>query len=326
MATKISKEHARFLIEDQEHHKLIDIFINLAKLSSEVKTDGFKKFIIHAPSSSKYQLSKALLSIIPSVKSRQTIYTTLNHLIDNGILSYNQKLYGWEIVGMEKMVTDEGSGYLELRELFFTPLFDNLTYLEKKTLFYMTYIMSLKNYKKVKRIRVNVLSKDSELRKIYKTTNVYYIKKQVKSVVEKFFTPDNTSVPELKNLNPSSRKRALRRFYFKFDAVPSKLIESTLAKPRMTPKERVDSYREKDSGFYGYLHKLPGYMTWAGKYLTYELKDQLLRQCAALRLSDKQAITLQILKQLEKGTVISSLSKYIGKTIQTYLEERTSFA
>lgn len=319
MATKMSQDHARFLIEEKDHHKLIDIFLMLVKLSSEVKVEDGKRFIIHSNGDSKYRLSKSLLGMIPSVKSMTTIYTSLNLLEEEGLFKYNKSLLGWEIVGMENSFGG-GKGFMDLREIFYTPIFYSLSYLEKKTLFYMTYIMSLKKYKSFKKIRVNLLNPQSELRKIYKTKNVYYIRKALNSIIEKFFVSTDEFVESMAGLNPTSKKRAKKRNSYKYSLKPKWFLDTTLSRPKKSEKERVKEYRESDSSFYGYLFKLPIYMPWTKKHLSDELKLQLLRQCAALDLRDKQFITIQILNQLNKGNLIKSLNKYIEKTIKTYLE------
>jgi len=186
MSIKISHEHALKLLFNQDYYKVIDAFLYLIKISKMKNINREKKYIIQMTNDSEteYRLPYIILDNIPSIKTKATANSIIDLLIKEDMIHFNDKLNSWEIPNMFNMLKD---GSLEVKALFYTDDFYSLSYLEKKTLLYVVYIMSTEEYKRTKVINLDVLSKDNLLINIYYNRDKNYINKQIQSVIEKYF-------------------------------------------------------------------------------------------------------------------------------------------
>lgn len=326
MATKISIKHALKIVRNNNNYKLIDVFNVLAKISSQYKEEetGRYFFIIFSHTDSYYHLSKIIQQEAPYIKSRTTITSCLKTLVHMDILEYSHGLKGWIIKGMADMLTE---GYIELRKIFFTKLFYDLNITEKKAIFYATYIMSTKGYKKLKQIIVNIKNLDSEWMQIFKSNNIYYIRKRIKNILGRFFK-DLSEIKRKEELSKladyihKERKRKIKNMLdFKFYFIPNKIMNELLSQ-RKTDKEILLEYRNSDPAFFGFLVKVRNIQNdFIKKKFTDKIMIALLKYCKALDYMSQQHITYRIIRKLNDKDEIVSPDKYISKTVKTYLEE-----
>ncbi|QUH22070.1 hypothetical protein [Alkaliphilus sp. B6464] len=325
MATKISIDHALQIVKNNDHHKLIDVFNVLAKISSQYKEDETQRdfFIIFSHTDSLYHLSKIIKKEAPYIKSRTTITNCLKTLINMNILYYSYGVNGWVIRGMDNMLTE---GYIELRKIFFTDIFYNMNITEKKALFYSVYIMSTKGYKSLKQIIINVKNIDSEWMQIFKSDNIYYIRERVQNILNRFFKDisDIKREQELEKLEDyigeEQINKAKKDLKFKFFFIPNKIINEKLA-TKKTDREELQNFRKSDSSFYSYLIKLRERQDeHIQKKFTDRIMIALLRYCKGLNYLYKQEIASRILTKLFDTKEISSPDRYIGTVVQAYLQ------
>lgn len=315
MATKIYIKHALNIVKQNEHYKLIDVFLTLAKMCTQTSEN---KFCIYTENASIYNLSKAIINTSPYITSRTTVTSCIKSLIQMDILVYDYNGKCWYINEMENMLSE---GYMDLREVFFTKSFYDLNITEKKIVFYATYIMSTKGYRRINQIIINIGNKTSEWLKIFKTKNIYYLKEKVKSVIGQFFIDKSQTNRELEiKRTKYGKKKRLQQIKFKFYLKPKKILTDKLSKQSVS--QELDRYRENDPEFYNFLVDLREQQNILVKNrFTDKILALLIRLTKALTEQARLDITYRIITKLHDFNKVVAPERYIATVIQAYVEE-----
>lgn len=323
MATKSNVNHVLKIIKSNKHHKLIDVFFVLSKISIQFREEqtGRDFFIVYTDTDSEYNLCKIIKQEAPYFKSRTTVASCLNTLKDMNILYYSKGERGWIIREMDEMLDH---GFIKLRKIFFTKLFYDLNITEKKALVYTVFIMSTKGYKSVRKIVINLKDDESKWRGIFKSDNIYYLRKRIVSILKKYFR--DISEPfrkkELNNYNYDKNmvRNKKKQLGFKFLFEPYRLITETIDK--YNKREILEELKDLDQGFYGYIHKTKMRLEEKiSNKFTDDIIISLMRCCKGLSYNNKQYIADRVVKKLFDKNEIASPDKYIGKIVLAYMQE-----
>ena len=139
MATKLSNEHLDKIILDSKNYHIIDVYIALAHISSEVKG----KYLIQTYTDKKTDLVNQVMKYVNVCY--KTISNNIDKLIELNIISYDVELSSWTLINMENMTksknntisidpTAQYKGYTNIREFFLSPTFHEMRAVEKRCL------------------------------------------------------------------------------------------------------------------------------------------------------------------------------------------------
>ena len=316
---KINKKIFIRLLDEENHYKIMDIYLMLTRISVEHKVEGKRKCILFSDQSSVYALAKTLHELVPSIKSLTTVKKTLNYLIDQHYLMYDPHLKGWILLGMEYAFKKGGDGYIDLKKICFSKAYYDLSFLEKKILLYSIYLNS--NSKGHDVLNINLNDKNSKWYVFFKGKNIYYIKNKIKQVVDKFChdLSDPLRKQALSLLNHPSlgyyiKKR--KEAYLKFRLRLKEWVHDNIETNKKTSTEILQVFSEKDTALYGYLSKIEeikGYKK--GELLSDDLKLILFKHCVRLSLDAQQEIINSFINQLMNQRIIQAPAKYIKAMI-----------
>ena len=138
MATKLSNEHIDKIILESKNYHIIDVYVALAHISSEVKG----KYLIQTYTDNKADLVNQVKKYVKV--SYKTISNNIDKLINLDIISYDIELSSWTLVNMENMTksknntisidpTVEYKGYTNIREFFLSSAFHQMKAIDRKS-------------------------------------------------------------------------------------------------------------------------------------------------------------------------------------------------
>lgn len=193
MSTKLSNEHISKIYYQCKEYKILDVYIILAHISSEVKNG---KYLIQSYSNRKSDLINIVNKYCPD-----TAYKTVSNCIDKlqaiDILDYDYSLSAWYLKDMENMTKskdDAGSadekekltGYTNIRKFFLSNEFFNMKAREKRIIIYICQLLDSKASRNYNNISINLLKFNSSWMKILKTKCKYYAKKTIDNMLKKY--------------------------------------------------------------------------------------------------------------------------------------------
>ncbi|KDR95965.1 hypothetical protein SAMN02745945_01762 [Peptoclostridium litorale DSM 5388] len=330
MSNKASISHALDVLECKDHHKLIDVFNMLCLLSSQLKRDWYLEsldgpcsmdkehiFIIRTAKSSVCSLAKMVVEE-SEYMHRSTVTQCLNKLIDMDILRYNDMYMGWEIVSMEDAFESSvqylgsSSGYMELRKLFFTRDFYEMSVTMKKIIYYCCILMSTKGFKSMQSFIINLKNENSKWISFLNTDNLYYIK----SVIIKLIG-ENHILRKIEQKQYSHRKGLKPKNRFLFILKPLDALKSTLKDSIESFKSRFDRLTSKYAKLYDYICSVRESLiepakSRADKNIIYNLLD-LLKHSSK---STVDAVIDGVFTKLHSGS-IDHPAAYIRKILRS---------
>ena len=219
MATKLNNSHIDQIIAESKNYYILDVYIALAHISSEVKG----KYLIQTYTSNKADLINQIKKYVKV--SYKTISNNVDELIKLNILSYNAELSSWTLIGMENMtmskvdVTDideirELKGYTKIREFFLSSNFHNMKAIEKRCLVYLAQLCDSKASKSYSSFVMNLIKPNSKWKAILKTSCKYYAKYTIEAMLSKYkdLFVDTSNELRTKDLSPNK----IRNFKFSF--------------------------------------------------------------------------------------------------------------
>lgn len=324
MATKTNISQVLDIIHVNNFNKLIDTYFTLVKISSQYREERTKRnfFVIYTESDSYCNLYKVIKKEAPYFRSRTTVATCIKELKYMGIIQYSRGMGGWFIKGMADMFD---TGYMELPRFFFTKDFYNLNISEKKALVYAIYIINTKGYKNLRKIMVNLKEDESEWRKIFKSKNVYYLRRRILNIIRKFFRDlseefRRRELEKYKGYESSYVRRKKRELGFRFVFRPNRFIEETIGKK--PPELMLEELRDTNPGLHGYIRRTKEQLEdWIRKKFTDKIEAALYSNCKALTYPAQQYITEMVIRKLYDIDEIKSPDKYIGAIVLAYIQE-----
>lgn len=193
MSTKLSNEHITKISKDCNEYKILDVYIILAHISSEVKSG---KYLIQSYSSKKSDLINIVHKYCPKA-AYKTIHNCIEKLEFMNILIYDESLCAWCLKNMENMTKskDEAetleeretlTGYTNIRKFFLTDEFFNMKAREKRIIIYICQLLDSKASRNYKNTSINLLKFNSSWLKILKTKCKYYAKNTIENMLEKY--------------------------------------------------------------------------------------------------------------------------------------------
>lgn len=227
MATKLSNSHLTKIMLDSKNYYVLDTYIILSHVSSEIKG----KFLVQSYSSKKSELVN-IVKKYTSI-SYKTIYNNIHELIELGILSYNDDLSSWVLVGMENMVQsksmatleekDNFKGYTTIRDFFLSTDFTRMKAIEKRCLVYLAQLKDSKASASYSEFKMNLNKSRNSWMKILKTSCKYYAKYAIETLLNKYeYLFVNTSKDYRAISNPS---KSFNGFLFSFTCDAIKKID-----------------------------------------------------------------------------------------------------
>lgn len=193
MSTKLSNEHITRISQECREYKILDVYIILAHISSEVKSG---KYLIQSYSSKRSDLINIVHKYCPNT-AYKTISNCIDKLEDMKILVYDESLCAWCLKNMENMTKAKAyaetleeresfTGYTNIRKFFLTDDFFNMRAREKRIVIYICQLLDSKASKNYKNISINLLKFNNSWLRILKTKCKYYAKKTIESMLEKY--------------------------------------------------------------------------------------------------------------------------------------------
>ncbi|WP_294395001.1 hypothetical protein [uncultured Clostridium sp.] len=193
MSTKLSNEHITRISQECKEYKILDIYIILAHISSEVKSG---KYLIQTYSSKRSDLINIVHKYCPNA-AYKTVSNCINKLEKMNIIVYEEALCAWSLKNMEKMTkskdeaeTEEEreslSGYTNIRKFFLTDEFFNMKAREKRIVIYICQLLDSKASKNYRNISINLLKFNNSWLKILKTKCKYYAKNTIEHMLNKY--------------------------------------------------------------------------------------------------------------------------------------------
>lgn len=193
MSTKLSNDHINKISANCKEYKILDVYIILAHISSEVKSG---KYLIQSYSDKKSDLINIVNKYCPKT-SYKTIYNCIEKLESMDILVYDELLSAWSLKNMENMTKskDEAetleerktlTGYTNIRKFFLTDDFFNMKAREKRVIIYICQLLDSKASKNYENISINLFRLNSSWFKILKTKCKYYAKNTIENMLKKY--------------------------------------------------------------------------------------------------------------------------------------------
>lgn len=323
MATKLYNSHLKELMENCNEYYILDTYISLVHLSSEVNG----KYLIQTYSDSLANLISALSSNLKA--SYKTVYNCLNKLMELNILSFDYLLNAWIILDMENMhesKIDSGNeekerltGYTHIRTLFLSETFQNMKAREKRILIYMAQLSDSKASKFHGSYSMNLLKINSPWMKVLKTKCKYYAKYTISEMLEKYGDLFNDISQEERSKDLAPKRNKTFKFFFNCD----------LIKKKNTEEENVNRVFSSNSKEYKLIFdKLKFFnLTLSNIKIMHliraiaPIKEWALKE-RAVQLVINKYIAIQIHKSREN---IKSLPAYAAAVVKSVVNEYNSF-
>lgn len=324
MATKLNNEHLDTIIMKSQSYYILDTYITLAHISSEVK----HKFLIQTYTDSKADLVNQVKKYL--TVSYKTIYNNIEELINLNILSYTSELSSWTLLGMENMtmskvnVTDvedisKLKGYTNIREFFLSNEFHKMKAIEKRCIVYLAQLTDSKAAKSYNSFVMNLIKPNSKWKKILKTKCKYYARYAIEAMISKYnhLFVDTSEQLRSKELAP----KKISNFKFSFTCNVIEKIENN-----DTQFELLSIYNPKE------LELVKNKIKFAGITLTKTnilhivrsiatIKDWFLKERVVQIIINKY-IAIQIHRSRES---IKSLPAYLVAVVKSVIEEYNQF-
>lgn len=229
MATKLSNEHIDKIILESKNYHVIDVYIALAHISSEVKG----KYLIQTYTDNKADLVNQVKKYVKV--SYKTISNNLDALIKLKVLDFNNELSSWTLVNMENMTKSKNNtisidpsveykGYTNIREFFLSSSFHKMRAIEKRCLVYLAQLCDSKAAKSYNNFIMNLFKPNSKWMTILKTKCRYYAKYTIQSMLSKYNDLFVDTSDELRSNDISPSK--ISNFKFAFSCKVIEKIEN----------------------------------------------------------------------------------------------------
>lgn len=255
MATKLYNSHLKTLIDDCNEYFILDTYISLVSISSEVKG----KYLIQTYSDAKADLIALVRKSVNA--TYKTIHNCIKKLMSIDILAFDYTLQCWTIVDMEKMHTAkdtlssdeklEASGYTQIRSFFLTEDFSLMKAREKRLMLFMAQLRDSKAAKFHDGFSMNLLKANSPWLKILRTKNKYYAKYTIEKMLVKYkdIFDDYSEREREDDLSPNKNKRF--KFFFSCDAIKFgdneddtiSLVKTTFNKEYQLIKDKLSFFK-----------------------------------------------------------------------------------
>lgn len=248
MSTKLSNEHITRILKDCKEYKILDIYIILAHISSEVKSG---KYLIQSYSNKKSDLINIVHRYCPRI-AYKTIYNCIEKLELMNIIVYDESLYAWSLKNMENMVKSKNKaqtlderetllGYTNIRKFFLTDEFFNMKAREKRIIVYICQLLDSKASKNYKNISINLLKFNNNWLKILKTKCKYYAKNTIETMLEKYKDIFNDFSPLIRKNDIAPKTVTKFKFVFTCESLSNKNSENDMLEliKLKNPKEYI---------------------------------------------------------------------------------------
>ncbi len=224
MATKLSNEHIDKIILESKNYHIIDVYVALAHISSEVKG----KYLIQTYTDNKADLVNQVKKYVKV--SYKTISNNIDKLINLNIISYDIELSSWTLVNMENMTksknntisidpTVEYKGYTNIREFFLSSAFHQMKAIEKRCLVYLAQLCDSKAAKSYNNFVMNLFKPNSKWMTILKTKCRYYAKYTIQAMLSKYEELFIDNSDELRSNDISPSKISSFKFAFSCNVI-----------------------------------------------------------------------------------------------------------
>ena len=253
MATKLSNEHLDKIISESKNYHVIDVYVALAHISSEVKG----KYLIQTYTDKKSDLVNQVKKYVKV--SYKTISNNIDKLVKLNIISYDIELSSWTLVNMENMTKSkyntisidpsiEYKGYTNIREFFLSSSFHQMKAIEKRCLVYLAQLCDSKAAKSYNNFIMNLFKPNSKWLTILKTKCRYYAKYTIQSMLSKYSDLFTDTSDELRSKDISPSKISNFKFAFSCNVIEKvendnsqyELLSIYNAKELELVKERIE--------------------------------------------------------------------------------------
>lgn len=324
MATKLSNEHIDKIISESKNYYILDVYVALAHISSEVKG----KYLIQTYTTNKADLVNQVKKYVKV--AYKTISNNIDELIELNILSYDTELSSWTLVNMENMTKSkyntisidssvEYKGYTSIREFFLSSAFHKMKAIEKRCLVYLAQLCDSKAAKSYNKFVMNLFKPNSKWMTILKTKCKYYAKYTIKSMLSKYEDLFIDTSDELRSKDIAPAK--VSNFKFSFSCNVIEKIESDNSQ-----YELLALYNHKE------LELVKSKVNFAGITLTKvnilhivraisTIKEWFLKERVVQIIINKY-IAIQIHRSREN---IKSLPAYLVAVVKAVIEEFNEF-
>lgn len=329
MANKVSISHALSVLHSKKHHKLIDVFNAVCRMSTQIRRDWYVEtltgdidaskeyiFIVRTANPSICCLSKMILEEA-GYMHRSTVSQCLNELADMGIVSYNSSYLGWEIIGMEDAFNKADSetspgGYMELRKLFFSKEFYEMNVTLKKIVYYCSILMSTKGFKSKNSFIINLKKENPEWTSFLNTDNIYYIKSLITRLID-----DSNLLRKLEQKQYAHRT-VKNKNRFLFILKPLEKLKLFIKDSPLSAQDKLNSLISKHKELYSYIAGLRDKLEQpARSRATDSVICALVEALRYLNRSTVELVVDSVFTRIHNGE-ISHPSAYIAKILQKH--------
>lgn len=324
MATKLSNDHIDKIISNSKNYHIIDVYVALAHISSEV--DG--KYLIQTYTYNKADLVNQIKKYVKV--SYKTISNNVDELVKLDILSYKPEVSSWTLVGMENMTMSKTNsisledvsqfkGYTKIREFFLSSDFHSMKAIEKRCLVYLAQLCDSKASKSYNSFVMNLFKNNSKWMTVLKTKCKYYAKYTIQSMLSKYndLFVDTSDELRSKDLAPTK----ISNFKFAFSCKVIEKVEND-----NTQYDLLGIYNPKE------LELVRDRIKFAGITLTKTnilhivrsistIKEWFLKERVAQIIINKY-IAIQIHRSRE---TIKSLPAYLVAVVRSVISEFNDF-
>lgn len=323
MATKLYNSHLKELLENCNEYYILDTYISLVHLSSEVKG----KYLIQTYTDSLADLISATKATLKA--TYKTIYNCINKLISLGILGFDRSLNAWVILDMENMHLSKSdssksdkemvTGYTHMRTFFLSDTFSSMKAREKRVLIYMAQLSDSKAGKFHGSYSMNLLKINSPWLKVLKTKCKYYAKYTIEKMLSKYSDIFN----DLSTIERSQDISPVRNKTFKF------FFNCELIKNKNNEEDNINAVFSANSNEYKLIvDKIKFFKITLSKTKIMHLirgiaplKEWALKE-RVVQLIINKYIAIQIHKSREN---IKSLPAYTAAVVKSVVDEYNSF-
>ena len=235
MSTKLSNEHINRIYQECKEYKILDVYIILSHISSEVKSG---KYLIQSYSSKKSDLINLVHKYCPSA-AYKTISNCIEKLESMNILVYDEVLCAWCLKDMENMTKSKSEaetleeketlfGYTNIRKFFLSDEFFNMKAREKRIVIYICQLLDSKASKNYRNISINLLKYNNSWLKILKTKCKYYAKQTITNMLDKYKDIFNDFSSESRNNDIAPKTVTNFKFSFTCEGLSNKNNEDDM--------------------------------------------------------------------------------------------------